>query len=1017
MSSSTTVRRVKERGGAGGKITALKPHKTLTPIPDKENPGSCNKTAGKEKPRSVSVTRVSSISQKPVIRPIPMSQIDKAVGTAKDGETRVRWSTTSIPKGKNSKSNPSDFSRFLSDYRKDCLSTGSCSGSTTSVKTVERGSLGGTNLVVSNGGKGMNGFKALERDQQNRPSLASNSKENELKIVGGCKNVDSGKDNRKYPNGIGSVEQNRKMDSFLKSSAKLSVMHSSGVRVLDDCREKINFSSHSMAASDEKDADGASGSCKYNFYLDSTSKVTTEQIPNGKSKSDKYSKEPVVEVAGDGLGNVEKSRDIVCLDSRPNLPCEKASGVSKVSEISKEKVADGGKGVRVVNKYPSKLHEKLAFLEGKVKRIASDIKRTKEMLDMNNTDTSKMILSDIQDKISGIEKAMVHVVNDDGSNLDSSKTVESNIRHCKILEKAETKQVEQPKTLAKGLNHEELEARLFPHHKLIRNRTSLCTTSGSSQNHIPSLQDCFGESKPENGSLSPIDENPIALEFLASLNTNLSKVSTRDGRADVEFSEIQEMDGTATSQAQNSTKFVDQKHDLEIKLTSDENLEDFDDQENRPEDVILEETEDVCLDQIHEIGCKASTGGWFVSEGEAVLLAHDDGSCSYYDITNSEEKAEYKPPAGVSPNIWADCWLVRAPGADGCVGRYVVAASAGNTLESGFCSWDFYTKEVQAFHIEEGRTISSSRTVLGPLPNNSAYKRNALSTVLATENKQWWYKPCGPLIVSIASSQKAVKVYDIRDGEQVLKWDVQRPILGMDYSSPLQWRNRGKVVITETEHISLWDVNSLNPQALLSVSSSGRKISALHVNNTDAELGGGVRQRVSSSEAEGNDGVFCTAEGINVLDFRLPSGVGLKMSKLGVGIQSVFSRGDSIFLGCTNVKSSAKESSCSRVQQFSLRNGKLLNTYALPDHNAHFHSSAIMQVWGNSSFVMGVCSLGLFVFDALKDDGMQSIHYEKTQKVRDIIGPDDLYSPSFDYLSSRVLLISKDRPALWRHLL
>ncbi|KAJ4955203.1 hypothetical protein NE237_011986 [Protea cynaroides] len=1012
FSPSTTVRRVKERGGAGGKITALKPQKTLTPIPEKENAGSCKKIAVKEKPRSLSVTRVHSISQKPVIRPIPMSQIDKVLGPAKDAEACVRWSTSSIPRGKNS--NPSDFSRILSDFRKDRLSTGSSSGSTRTVKTVERGSVGRTNIVASNWGNGMNGFRDLERCHKNKPSLDSKSKDNELKVVGDCKNVDSCKDDRKDSNGIGAVEDNFELESFLGSNAKLSVRHPSGGRVLDDRREKTNLNSHSVASA-EKDVNSASESCKY--YLDSSSKVTIGQIPNGKSNSDKYSKEPV-EVAANGFRNVEKSRDMACFDSSSNLACEKAIGVSKVSEISKEKVANEGKCVPVVNKYPSKLHEKLAFLEGKVKRIASDIKRTKEMLDMNNTDTSKMILSDIQDKISGIEKAMVHAINDDGSNSDSSKTVENNISHCKVLEKAETKQVELPQSLVKGLNHEELEARLFPHHKLLRNRTSLCTSSGSSEKHLPSFQDCDGKLKPENGSLSPIDENPIALEFLASLKTNQSKISTRDERADLEFCEIHEMDGTATSAAQNNTKFVDGKRELEVKLTSEENIADFDNQENRSTIEINEETEDTCLGQLHEIGCKASTGGWFVSEGEYVLLAHDDGSCSFYDITNSEEKADYKPPTGVSPNIWGDCWLVRAPGADGCSGKYVVAASAGNTLESGFCSWDFYTQDVRAFHVAEGKTLSSSRTVLGSLPNSSAYRRNALSTVLATENQQWWYKPCGPLIISTSSSQKAVKVYDIRDGEQVMKWEVQRPVLMMDYSSPLQWRNRGKVVIAETENISLWDVNSLNPQALLSVASSGRKISALHVNNTDAELGGGVRQRVSSSEAEGNDGVFCTAEGIiNVLDFRLPSGVGLKISKLGVSVQSVFSRGDSIILGGTNAKSTAKESSHSRVQQFSLRNGKLLNTYALPDLNAHFHCSAITQVWGNSSFVMGVCSLGLFVFDALKDDGMQSICHENTQKVRDIIGPDDLYCPSFDYLSSRVLLISKDRPALWRHLL
>lgn len=88
-----------------------------------------------------------------------------------------------------------------------------------------------------------------------------------------------------------------------------------------------------------------------------------------------------------------------------------------------------------------------------------------------------------------------------------------------------------------------------------------------------------------------------------------------------------------------------------------------------------------------------------------------------------------------------------------------------------------------------------------------------------------------------------MRIYDIRDGEQVMKWDVPKPVLTMDNSSPLQWRNRGKVVVADIETISIWDVNSLNPQPLLSVSSAGRKISALHVNNTDSELGGGVRQR------------------------------------------------------------------------------------------------------------------------------------------------------------------------------
>ncbi|KAK7393707.1 hypothetical protein VNO78_22271 [Psophocarpus tetragonolobus] len=609
-------------------------------------------------------------------------------------------------------------------------------------------------------------------------------------------------------------------------------------------------------------------------------------------------------------------------------------------------------------KYPSRLHEKLASLEGKVKRIASDIKKTKELLDMNNPDASKVILSDIQDKISGIEKALVHVVSDKST---ENAAVEDG----------------KDKSLVKGLklNSEELEARLFPHEKLLRDK----------------------EIVVEEKVLSPVDDDSVAVEFLALIDKEEGKVNAGEG--------VKERSG-------GNGGFSDQRNDIDTLLAAHEKLEEFDDQEGM---AVGDDVDEAFNFRLNGIGTKVASCGWFVSEGEAVLLSHHDSSCTYYDITNCEEKSVYMPPPEVSPNIWRDCWVIRAPGSDGCSGRFVVAASAGNTMDSGFCSWDFYTKEVRALHVDAGTT--SSRIALRPLPNN-VQRRNSTSSIVTAETKQWWYRPCGPLIISTASSQKSVKVFDVRDGEQIMKWDVQKPVIAMDYSSPLQWRNRGKVVIAEAESISLWDVNSLNPHALLSVPSSGRKVSALHVSNSDAELGGGVRERVSSSEAEGNDGVFCTSDSINVLDFRQPSGIGLKISKQGVNVQSVFSRGDSIFLGCSSTSSMGKKQ-FSMLQQFSLRRQGLFTTYALPEYNAHSHHAAISQVWGNSDLVMGVCGLGLFVFDAVKDDALRVLNmdYSSAQSYREVIGPDDMYCPSFDYLGSRALLISRDRPAMWRHLI
>ncbi|KAM7462490.1 hypothetical protein LguiA_030611 [Lonicera macranthoides] len=978
--STSSIRRPKDRGGAGIKSTgaaAAKPTKNLTPVSEKSISAvdSAKRSNGKENPRPTSRVRAAAagISQKPAIR--PMARIDKSSVAAfgNDGsEARVRWSTSSVPRGRSS--SPSEFNRVLADLRNDRVSRVSVDRS----RRVE---------IDRSASKFQSGSRVLGKVQQKKGSF----KDLNGRGIENCEN------------GVG---------LFKKTSEKNQETEISSSRALDHYTKEANLSLNSRKPCSE-------GS-NFDSKLDCNENVLGEES-KGKYCSVSRSKDP----AEKSVNGVDLSLKETCMKSCSVLrskdvgeksvngfdsSLKECSGKSlnRLSslEILKEKGVFEELGVRAVNKYPSKIHEKLAFLEGKVKRIASDIKRTKEMLDKNNPDASKVILSDIQEKISGIEKAIGHVENGAEEKTGSTHSAEHDAQNVKILVASQKNQSDHMKSLGKGLNTDELEARFFPHHKLLRDRTSLQTLLGSSQSDEPQIVEAANETKTEDKLLSPGDENHIALEFLASLGNEQSKVTTRGANGGLEVQEVQEMDNAMNSDAQGGLN-VFSGDGFDEKLLADETLDEFDDQENIRED-IEEENEDNLTYQLNEIGCKASTGGWFVSEGESVLLAHDDGSCSFYDIANCEQKSEYKPPVGTLPNIWRDCWILRAPSADGCAGRYVVAASAGNTTDSGFCSWDFYSKDVKAFHLD-GRS-TNTRTALASLPNNPLYRRNSLCP---SENRQWWYKPCGPLIMSAATCQKAVQIYDIRDGEQIMKWELGSNVLGMEYSSPLQWRNRGKVVLAEAESVSLWDVSSQIPQQLLNVSSSGRRISALHVNNTDAELGGGVRQRVSSSEPEGNDGVFCTSDSINVLDFRNPSGIALKISKHSVNVQSVFSRGDNIFLGCTSSKSAGKNNS-PQIQHFSLRKQSLVNAYTPPESN----SSAITQVWGNSNTVMGLSRLGLFVFDAFEDDGLQSFaaDYGRMQNVKEIIGPDDLYSPTFDYLGSRVLLISRDRPALWRYL-
>ncbi|KAB2599863.1 hypothetical protein D8674_010134 [Pyrus ussuriensis x Pyrus communis] len=964
--SASSAPRLKDRGGAGSvagskAAAALKPSKPLTPVPFSDKRYS---SVGKENPLSGTAAFRTS-AKKPTIRPV--SRVDKAsvsVATRdRGGETRARWSMPLAPRGRSS--SPSEFTRELCHTGKERR---------VSVGRARPGSglssVGESDRVVASAGKALSNVRGSASGKQRKGFRDLDVKKSEA----GANGIKVLRDIKE----IGKVDVNLK-----KRNATSGELEVKGVGI------QKNWDGVRVSGS-------GGGVCKLTSEL---------KNPNGVDKKDRnlvrVDDKAVKFGSGAVLGLKESG--------------EKSVSNAKVLDGLKEKrlSEEGRSGSRSGIKYPSKLHEKLAFLEGKVKRISSDIKKTKEILDMNTTDTSKVILSDIQEKISGIEKAMGHV-NDSSGKIGLPKSTEHNDRDAKVVEKGHIEPVSNAKSFVEGLNSEDLEARLFPHHKLLKNRTALKGSSQSSQSHGSQAVETSCEANVEEKSLSLIDDNLIAVEFLASLDQ--TKVSTRDdGCEDLKCFEVQEVDGVNAAEVEKSSKFVTGKLNLELILTTDETLDELDDQENIQETIMDEETEDTCIYQLNQIGQKTSTGGWFVSEGESVLLAHDDSSCTFYDIVNCEEKVVYKPPGGVSPNMWRDCWIIRAPSADGCSGKYVVAASAGNTMDSGFCSWDFYAKDVRAFRIED--CSAPSRTVLGPLPNSISYGRNALSDLLDPEPRQWWYKPCGPLIVSTASCQRVVSIYDIRDGEQVMKWDVSKPVIAMDNSSPLQWRNRGKVVVAEAETISLWDVNSLNSQALLSVSSSGRKISALHVNNTDAELGGGVRQRVSSSEAEGNDGVFCTQDSINIIDFRHPTGVGLKIPKLGVNVQSVFSRGDSVFLGCPSARLGWKKQSSSQVQQFSIRQQRLYSTYALPESNAHSHYTAITQVWGNSNLVMGVCGLGLFVFDALKDDGVPLLTSDDgTHKARETVGPDDLYAPSFDYLGSRALLISRDRPALWRHL-
>nr|GEX04668.1 hypothetical protein [Tanacetum cinerariifolium] len=97
------------------------------------------------------------------------------------------------------------------------------------------------------------------------------------------------------------------------------------------------------------------------------------------------------------------------------------------------------------------------------------------------------MLSDIQETVAGIEKAMGDVVKKKSPVKEGIKEYSSDV-----------------KSSAKaGLNNDELEARLFPHHKLLRDRTTLAKVAVT-----------VIETKPDEKPLSDVVENCVHLQEL-----------------------------------------------------------------------------------------------------------------------------------------------------------------------------------------------------------------------------------------------------------------------------------------------------------------------------------------------------------------------------------------------------------------------------------------------------------------------------------------------------------------------
>ncbi|CAK9213639.1 unnamed protein product [Sphagnum troendelagicum] len=701
-------------------------------------------------------------------------------------------------------------------------------------------------------------------------------------------------------------------------------------------------------------------------------------------------------------------------------------------------------------RFQNVFHGRLSRLEGKVSQIAAELRETKALLEENNRICSNALFVDLQTKVANMERALTSGL---GDMISAPQPEGEGVRDHEVLgTKPISGSTESHRHSAasngeiaghmravfggedlkerSSLQQRLLNSRPSLHEKLIGNRADLYEKLKHNRELLCNkLATLGGRDRVSAGNC---DEGAmVAAEFLLSLD-EAQKLGGQAGDDSMVQSKTH-VDLVKPSLSMSAVKNQYMDFALEqLRSSGSFETQNTASGARSQEPTFDEEPEE----SLHSIGDKTAVAGWFVKEGEGIAFAHDDGSCSYYDVPNMEEKARYSGPKNVSKGEWGDCWVIRASGSDGCSRQYFIAAAAGGARSAAaFCSWDLYDRTIAAYHCDSAPPTSSSPgffTVDSPEhagfshPGLEPNRRSFLDTWAQNRNTSgvpakaslWWYRPCGALVASAGTCLNTVSLYDIRDGECMMKWDTKNAVASMDFSSPVQWRTSSRLVVVEDEGLSLWDVEGMEGQRLHNVNLVGKQPRALHVHNMDAECSGGVRQRLSSSDQH-NDGVLCTNEAVNVLDFRVPAGIAMKIPTFGEQVYSVFTNGDMVLAGTGNVKikpqtdvlrggtENVKPSvttQCCKVNQWSIREGKPMNVYALPEGEGKPSHPAINQVWGDARSVMALNEHGLYIFNA--DKGME---------LQDVICADNSALQTFDYANSHLLLVSRDRPPLWRN--
>jgi hypothetical protein len=255
------------------------------------------------------------------------------------------------------------------------------------------------------------------------------------------------------------------------------------------------------------------------------------------------------------------------------------------------------------------LQRRLSLLEEKVNWISAELRKTKTILSRGDCSNTMSFLSDIQEKICSIERSMASQQRDDVASL-----------HDVVMEdEFQMVHMEEKSRCSLGCNEPNIRVR-----------------DGLPENH----KDISEQSKHVEQHDSEVIKHNSEYAHLQAIDPGHLESSTQSAlsNGNVESNVL-------NSKTLSSREFVRKLPPLTIEDSND--CLDYD--ASLPIDKFHENMENVepgfeqyiecdagSPNDLHPIGDKVAVAGCYVSDGDAILLAHDDGCCSYIDIANME---------------------------------------------------------------------------------------------------------------------------------------------------------------------------------------------------------------------------------------------------------------------------------------------------------------------------------------------------------------------------------------------